>query len=80
MTLGVEKVPVGKNRLVRVPHDHHGPSLERANVLLCENGMYKCFHILHYLYMGDQLVVIIVFVDFIMSRPRPRQPMSMIKV
>ena len=34
MTFGVEKVPIGKNRLVGVPHYHHSPSLERANVLL----------------------------------------------
>ena len=34
MTLCVEKVPVGKNRLVRVSHDHDSPPLESADVLL----------------------------------------------
>ena len=34
MTFGVEKVPIGKNRFVGVPHYHHSSSLECANVLL----------------------------------------------
>ena len=34
MTLCVEKVPVGKNCLVRVSHDHNSPPLESADVLL----------------------------------------------
>ena len=34
MTFGVEKVPIGKNRFVGIPHNYHSSSLERANVLL----------------------------------------------
>ena len=39
VTLGVEKVPVGKNCLVRVSHNHHSSPLESANVLLWRSRM-----------------------------------------
>ena len=34
VTFGVEKVPIGENSFVGVPHNYHSSSLERANVLL----------------------------------------------
>ena len=37
VTLGVEEVPVGQDRFVRVPHNHHTSSLERADVILEDN-------------------------------------------
>ena len=34
VTFGVEKVPIGENSFVGVPHNYHSSSLECANVLL----------------------------------------------
>ena len=37
VTLGVEEVPVGQDRFVRVPHNHHTSPLETADVILKDN-------------------------------------------
>ena len=37
MTLGVEEIPVGQDRFVRVPHNHHTSPLESADVILKDN-------------------------------------------
>ena len=38
VTLGVEEVPVGQDRFVRVPHNNHTSSLESADVILKDNN------------------------------------------
>ena len=58
MTPRVEKVPVGKNRLERVSHDHNSPAPESANVLLSKNVII--------LQGFSSVVIIVILVNFIM--------------